>query len=96
MSQCLGIKQGWQGAEGTARGPLASNHIAMTRNAALDVLGLVNLPQDYVSSYLTDGSLVRVLEGWCPSKPGYHLYYPSRRQRTAAFSLLVDALKHRS
>jgi DNA-binding transcriptional LysR family regulator len=77
-------------------GPLAFNDIAMMRNAALDDLGLVNLPQDYVAPYLADGSLVRVLEDWCPPKPGYHLYYPSRRQPTPAFSLLIAALRHRS
>lgn len=76
-------------------GPLAFNDIAMMRNAALDGLGLVNLPQDYVAPYLADGRLVRVLEDWCPPKPGYHLYYPSRRQPTAAFSLLIDALKYK-
>lgn len=77
-------------------GPLAFNDIAMMRNAALDGLGLANLPQDYVKPCLDDGRLVRVLEEWCPPKPGYHLYYPSRRQPTAAFSLLIDALRHRS
>lgn len=77
-------------------GPLAFNDIAMMRRAALDGLGLVNLPQDYVAPYLADGSLVRVLEDWCPTKPGYHLYYPSRRQPTPAFSLLIDALRYRS
>jgi DNA-binding transcriptional LysR family regulator len=77
-------------------GPLAFNDIALMRKAALDGLGLVNLPQDYVEPYLATGRLVRVLDDWCPPKPGYHLYYPSRRQPTAAFSLLIGALKHRS
>ena len=40
-------------------------------------------------------ALVRVLADWCPPFPGYHLYYPSRRQATPAFSLLVDALRYR-
>jgi DNA-binding transcriptional LysR family regulator len=40
--------------------------------------------------------LVRVLEDWCPSFPGYHLYYPSRRQPSAAFSLLMETLRYRS
>ena len=42
---------------------------------------------------LKAGRLVSVLEDWCPSYPGYHLYYPSRRQPTPAFALLVDALR---
>jgi DNA-binding transcriptional LysR family regulator len=77
-------------------GPLAFNDIAMMRNAALDGFGLVNLPQDYIAPYVADGRLVRVLEDWCPLKPGYHLYYPSRRQPTPAFSLFVNALRHRA
>ena len=77
-------------------GPLAFNDIAMMRTAALDGLGLVNLPQDYVAPHLNDGRLIRVLEDWCPLSPGYHLYYPSRRQPTPAFSLIVEAFRYRS
>jgi DNA-binding transcriptional LysR family regulator len=76
-------------------GPLAFNNIAMMRGASLDGLGLVNLPEDYVAPYLAEGRLMRVLEDWCPPQPGYHLYYPSRRQPTPAFSLLVNALRYR-
>lgn len=32
---------------------------------------------------------------WCPPFPGYHLYYPSRRQNSPAFNLLVEALSFR-
>ena len=77
-------------------GPLAFNDIAMMRAAALDGLGLVNLPQEYVAPYVADGRLVRVLDDWCQPRPGYHLYYPSRRQLTPAFSLVVNALRHKS
>jgi len=77
-------------------GPLAFNDIAMMRSAALDGLGLVNLPQDYVAPYLADGSLVRVLLDWCQPRPGYHLYYPSRRQPTPAFALVANALRYRT
>jgi DNA-binding transcriptional LysR family regulator len=77
-------------------GPLAFNDIRMMRTAARDGLGLVNLPQDYVAQDLKEGRLIRVLEDWCPPHPGYHLYYPSRRQPTPAFVLLLDALRHRS
>jgi DNA-binding transcriptional LysR family regulator len=40
------------------------------------------------------GRLARALESWCPPFPGYHLYYPSRRQSSPAFALLVEALRH--
>ena len=43
----------------------------------------------------TVNRLVRALADWCPSYPGYHLYYPSRRQSSPAFALLVDALRYR-
>ena len=41
------------------------------------------------------GRLIQVLADWCPPFSGYHLYYPSRRQPTPAFALLVDALRYR-
>jgi DNA-binding transcriptional LysR family regulator len=44
--------------------------------------------------HLAAGRLVQVLEDWCPTFPGYHVYYPSRRQSSHAFSLLVSALRH--
>lgn len=77
-------------------GPAAFNNILMMRQAALDDLGLANLPEDYVAQHIADGRLVRVLRDWCPPYPGYHLYYPSRRQQTPAFSLLVEALRYRA
>jgi DNA-binding transcriptional LysR family regulator len=57
---------------------------------------LAFLPEDMVQKYLTEGSLTQVLEDWCQTFPGYHLYYPSRRQPSQAFTLLVDALRYRS
>lgn len=76
-------------------GAVAFNNIAMLRQAAVDGLGLANLPVDYIAPYIADGRLIRVLLDWCPPQPGYHLYYPSRRQPTQAFALLVDALRYR-
>ena len=63
--------------------------------AAAAGLGPAYLPEDRVEAHLADGRLVRVLADWCPPFPGYHLYYPSRRQPTPAFALLVEALRHR-
>ncbi|TGQ64031.1 LysR family transcriptional regulator [Mesorhizobium sp. M00.F.Ca.ET.186.01.1.1] len=76
-------------------GQLVFNIASLRLNAVLAGLGLAYLPEDQVSAHLTDGRLVRVLADWCPPFPGYHLYYPSRRQATPAFSLLVEALRHR-
>jgi len=49
-----------------------------------------------VRAQLGDGRLIQVLEDWCAPFPGYHLYYPSRRQIAPAFALLVDALRYRN
>jgi DNA-binding transcriptional LysR family regulator len=64
-------------------------------HAALAGLGLAYLPEGLVRAHIGKGQLKRVLEDWCPPYPGYHLYYPSRRQPSAAFALLVEALRHR-
>lgn len=77
-------------------GPVAFNSIAMLRQAAVDGLGLANLPDNFVAPHIADSRLVRVLQDWCSPYPGYHLYYPSRRQPTQAFALLVDALRYRT
>lgn len=57
--------------------------------------GLAYLPEEQVRSDIEHGGLTRVLGDWCPPFSGYHLYYPSRRHPTQAFSLLVDALRYR-
>ena len=71
------------------------NSAALRLNAVLAGFGLAYLPDDQVRSHLGKGKLIRVLEDWCAPFPGYHLYYPSRRQPTPAFALLVDALRRR-
>ena len=61
--------------------------------ACLDGCGLAYLPEDMIQDHAAAGRLVAVLEPWWPTLPGYHLYYPSRRQRSAAFALVVEALR---
>jgi DNA-binding transcriptional LysR family regulator len=76
-------------------GQLVFNNTVQMLNAALAGFGLAYVPEDLAQPYLAKGRLKRVLEDWCPPYAGYHLYYPSRRQSSAAFALLVDALRHR-
>ncbi|WP_046869249.1 LysR family transcriptional regulator [Microvirga massiliensis] len=76
-------------------GQLVFNGIFQVLKAAVAGFGLAHVPEDLAQPYLAKGRLVRVLEDWCPTWPGYHLYYPSRRQSSPAFALLVDALRHR-
>ncbi len=76
-------------------GQLVFNNAQLRLNAALSGLGLAFMPEALVRQPLSDGRLVRVLEDWCAPFPGYHLYYPSRRQTSPAFALLVNALRYR-
>jgi DNA-binding transcriptional LysR family regulator len=77
-------------------GQLVFNTITQRLDAALAGLGLAYMPEDVAQPHIARGSLTRVLEDWCPPFPGYHLYYPSRRQSSPAFRVLVDALRYRS
>ena len=77
------------------QGRCVFNTVAMMREAAIAGVGIVYLPEDLVNEDVQDGRLVRVLEDWCQPRPGYHLYYPSRRQPSPAFALAVDALRFR-
>ncbi|MEB7341960.1 LysR family transcriptional regulator [Enterobacter hormaechei] len=75
-------------------GQLILNSLPQRIDAAENGLGLAYVPQDAVQDALAKGRLVGVLEAWCPAFTGYHLYYPSRRQHTTAFALLIAALRH--
>lgn len=76
-------------------GQLIFSDVFQALNAALAGFGLAYVPEDIARPHLAAGRLRWVLEDWSPPFPGYHLYYPSRRQSSPAFALLVDALRHR-
>ncbi|WP_328702421.1 LysR substrate-binding domain-containing protein [Belnapia arida] len=76
-------------------GPLVFNSIFPVVEAALAGFGLAYVAEDLARPHLAAGRLSQVLGDWSPPFPGYHLYYPSRRQPSPAFALLVDALRHR-
>ncbi|MFJ3428395.1 MULTISPECIES: LysR family transcriptional regulator [Pseudomonas] len=76
-------------------GQLVFNNIAMRLESALQGLGLAYMPEDAVRPHIEQGHLIRVLEDWCEPYSGYHLYYPSRRQSSPAFTLLREALRYR-
>ncbi|HVJ44545.1 MAG TPA: LysR family transcriptional regulator [Dongiaceae bacterium] len=77
-------------------GQLIFNNTNMVVCAAIAGFGLGYVMEDHIEEHLARGRLVRVLEDWCPPFPGYHLYYPSRREPSAAFALLVEALRYRT
>src|SRR5882724_8499018 len=68
-------------------GQLVFNGTTQMLNAALAGFGLAYVPEELAQPHLAQGHLKRVLEDWCPPFPGYHLYYPSRRQPSAAFAV---------
>lgn len=76
-------------------GPLIVSTIALRVNAALDGVGIIYMPEDQVADHIAAGRLRPVLPEWWPRFEGYHLYYPSRRQPTPAFRLLLEALRWR-
>ncbi len=64
-------------------------------NAAVAGHGIAFVLEDRVSDLLADGVLIRVLDDWCEPFDGYHLYYPSRRHPSPAFTVLLEALRFR-
>lgn len=98
----LGGLYSWEFEKGSrainvrVEGQFVVNNIDLARTAALSGAGIAYLPEDYVKSEIQARRLVRVLNSWCPPFAGYHLYYPSRRQHSAAFSVLIEALRYRS
>jgi DNA-binding transcriptional LysR family regulator len=76
-------------------GQLTGNDVAVMLQGALNSLGIAFIPEDLAQPHVDSGELVRVLADWTPPFVGYHLYYPSRRQQSPAFALLVEALRYR-
>ncbi|PLR31494.1 LysR family transcriptional regulator [Chimaeribacter californicus] len=74
-------------------GQLVFGRIYQNLSAALEGFGLAHVPRDIAEPYIERGRLVSVLDDWCPYWDGYYLYYPSRRQPSKAFRLLLDALR---
>lgn len=76
-------------------GQLTFNSAPPIIEAAQAGLGIAYLPNDWTDEPVAQGRLIEVLADWSPRFPGYHLYYPSRRQQTPAFQVLVEALRWR-
>lgn len=89
------FKQGARELVVRVEGQLTLNGVPQVVDAALAGMGLAFVLEDVVRRHLDSGRLLRVLEDWCEPFPGYHLYYPSRRQASPAFALVLDALRYR-
>jgi DNA-binding transcriptional LysR family regulator len=76
-------------------GQLTFNTSYAQVEAAVAGYGIAYVPEDLVERHVAEGRLRAVLEAWSPKFAGYHLYYPSRRQNSPAFNVIVEALRHR-
>ena len=76
-------------------GQITFNTIRPMTDAALAGFGIAFVPESGVHAQLTSGDLVQVLDDWCQPFPGFHLYYPSRRQQSPAFEIVMNSLRHR-
>ncbi|WP_417067779.1 LysR family transcriptional regulator [Niveibacterium terrae] len=76
------------------QGQMIFNTTPQMLTAAEEGFALAYVPEDLVERQIAEGRLIRVLEDWSPAFPGYHLYYPSRRQQSPAFALVVEALRY--
>ena len=76
-------------------GQFVCNDARLLVDAAVAGNGLAFVVEDHIAAHVASGALVRVMEDWCPPFPGYHLYYPSRRQVRPAFAILIEALRYR-
>lgn len=76
-------------------GQLIFNNLPPRIGAAITGMGLAFVPEDTVERAVADGALEKVLEDWCEPFPGYYMYYPSRKQHTAAFAQLIEALRYK-
>lgn len=76
-------------------GPLAFTSIRLAVEAAVQGYGIAFVPEGSLSRYAAPGKLVQLLGEWCPPIPGFHLYYPSRRQHSPAFQDVLELLRQR-
>lgn len=88
------FKKGKQQISVRVDGQLVFNRTKPILQAALAGFGLGYLTEEMVAPHIAEGRLRTVLADWCPTLPGYHLYYPSRRHLSRAMTVLIDALRH--
>jgi DNA-binding transcriptional LysR family regulator len=89
------FEKGGRELKARVEGQVTCNTTAQMLNAALAGLGLAYVPEGLAEPHLGKHRLKRVLADWCLPFSGYHLWYPSRRQSSAAFALVVEALRYR-
>jgi DNA-binding transcriptional LysR family regulator len=87
------LDKGDESLEIAVHGSLILDELELLIQAAIDGAGLAWVAEDRVAAHLASGTLVRVLEDWCPSFPGFFLYYPSRKQQPAALAAVIETFR---
>src|SRR5262249_49827516 len=77
-------------------GPFIANDFPTMLGAAVEGVGLAQMPEPIARGAETAGKLVRVLGPFAPMMPGVFLYYPGHRQIMPKLRAFVDHLKNRS
>jgi DNA-binding transcriptional LysR family regulator len=87
---------GNEAVEVVVSGPLIANDIPTMLGAAIEGLGLAQVPEPVAAAAVKAGKLVRVLEPFAPMAPGVFLYYPGNRQIMPKLRAFIDHVKGRA
>jgi DNA-binding transcriptional LysR family regulator len=87
---------GNKAVEASVSGPFIANDFPTVLGAAMEGLGLAQVPGPIAAGPVATGKLVRVLEPFAPTAPGVFLYYPSRRQMMPKLRAFIEHVKSRS
>ena len=90
------LREGEREVEARVSGQLTFNGAYQMLNAALDGYGLAFLPEELTQPHVSAGRLRRVMDDACPSFPGLHAYYPSRRNSSRALRLVIEAIRQQA
>ena len=77
-------------------GPLIAHDFPTILGAALEGVGLAQVPEPIASEAIAAGKLVHVLEPYAPMTPGMFLYHPGKRQMMPKLRAFIDHVKKRS
>jgi DNA-binding transcriptional LysR family regulator len=77
-------------------GQVVCNSAYQVVRTALSGNGLAFLTADVAAQYVLDGRLISVMQDWCPTFPGLHAYYPSRRYSSRALQIVIEAIRYRA
>jgi DNA-binding transcriptional LysR family regulator len=75
------------------QGPVSFDDPDLVIQAVLNGVGIGTAMEETLKGLIAEGRLVQILRGWCPTFPGYFLYYPSRRNQPAALAALIETLR---